>query len=262
MSLTHVPTQCPQCRSLLRVRRDLFGQQVCCGYCNLVFEAGGRGATPPVVPAEADEPITTPAESSATPAAALPVEERVAAGNHAAAPQPFRDEIETLRGERDRARDEADAMARRLVALRELVGSLGDELARAREAARAAGAERRLPVLAKDLERWRAAAAFRPRVVAVPVGPPPLPPSLDEIALVDQYIEALKGLLKTPLVNGKPFHVLFDAGRFQALQAKFREAALLADRLVSNVERSRTQKELLWHLMVAQRTDELNRKKR
>ena len=33
-------------------------------------------------------------------------------------------------------------------------------------------------------------------------------------------------------------------------------------RLISQIERSRNNKDFLWHVMIAQRTDELNRKRR
>ena len=98
--------------------------------------------------------------------------------------------------------------------------------------------------------------------VAVPVGPPPLPPSLDDIDAIDRLIETVRRLIQTPVVIGKPFHVLFDDQRFQTLQAKLREAGMLADRLISQVERSKTNKELLWHLMVARKNDEMQRKRR
>ena len=99
-------------------------------------------------------------------------------------------------------------------------------------------------------------------VAAVPVGPPPLPPSLDDLESVDRLLTTLRKLLKVAAPPGKPYHTLFDLARYLEIQAKLREANLLAERLISQVERSRNQKDLLWHLMVAQRNDEINRKRR
>jgi hypothetical protein len=126
----------------------------------------------------------------------------------------------------------------------------------------------RAPILCRDLERWsvsvqsNGATAPTTVVAAVPVGPPPLPPSLDDLETVEQHVAMLRTLLKISAPAGKPYHTLFDQPRFQAIQAKLREANLLAERLVNQVERSRNQKDLLWHLMVAQRNDEINRKRR
>jgi len=179
-------------------------------------------------------------------------------------------ELEALRAECERARADADLLAARLSVARSEVTRLREALARARAESQAASDARRLPVLARDHQRWssEAAEALRPRsvavavAVAVAVGPAPLPPSLEDLAAVERHTAMLRGLTRTPLVEGKPFYTLFDQERFQALQARLREAALIADRLINNVERSRTQKELMWHLMVARRTDELNRKRR
>jgi hypothetical protein len=52
---------------------------------------------------------------------------------------------------------------------------------------------------------------------------------------------------------------LFDFERFRALQSKLKEAALLAERLTNQFERSKDQKDLLWHLMLAQRCRDLRR---
>lgn len=274
MSLTHIPAQCPRCRSLLRVRRELLGQQVCCKYCNHVFEVGGQGSTRTTPEAE------TEAEPTAKPVWLLRNARGVGVGVEPSEPErpvepeprseptepalPSSAELDALRAERDRARADADLLAARLSVARGEVTRLRETLERAREQVRSAEAARQLPVLVRDLLRWAAEAAeeLRPRVVAVPIGPPPLPPSLDDLAAIERHTELLRALLHTPVVTGKPFFTLFDADRFQALQAKLRESALLADRLINNVERSKSQKELMWHLMVAQRTDELNRKRR
>lgn len=298
MSLTHLPAQCPRCRSLLRVRRELLGQQVCCKYCGRVFEVGGqerapRAKEPATEPEPAARPVwllrnarptpvaprvdspgdrieTRPAEPAIDPSRAPTPPGAPGAGTAepqpaaAADPGPSTAELEALRAERDQARAEADVLAARLSVARGEVDRLREALERARDQAQAAEAARRLPVLVRDLQRWVAEAleSVRPTVVAVPVGPPPLPPSLDDLAAVERHAELLRALLHTPLVAGKPFHSLFDSDRFQALQARLRESSLLADRLINNVERSKNQKEMMWHLMVAQRTDELQRKRR
>ncbi|MFO0911140.1 MAG: hypothetical protein U0794_22840 [Isosphaeraceae bacterium] len=131
-------------------------------------------------------------------------------------------------------------------------------------AARAPKPPVKLPVLCRDLARWSVPTAPAPAAVAVvtPVGPPPLPPSIDDLLVVDDQIAMLRRLLRLMPENGKPYHTLFDLQRFQVIQAKLKEANLLADRLVAQVERSRTQKDLMWHLMVAQRNDEMNRRRR
>lgn len=162
-----------------------------------------------------------------------------------------RDESEALRAALDRADAESQALAREVASLRaELDRRHADAV--------------RLPVLASDLARWSNLESRKVVVaaVAVPVGPPPLPPSLDDIDAIDRLIETVRRLIQTPVVIGKPFHVLFDDQRFQTLQAKLREAGMLADRLISQVERSKTNKELLWHLMVARKNDEMQRKRR
>jgi hypothetical protein len=160
-------------------------------------------------------------------------------------------ERDQLRGELAQSRAEKLDLTRRIAALE---AEVAERLT--------ASARVRLPVLCRDLKRWSTPAPTPVVAVAVAVGPPPLPPSLDDLASLDQQISTLKRLLRTPAVAGKPFHTQFDIQRFQLLQAKLKEAGLLAERLISQVERSRNQKEMLWHLMVAQRTDELNRKRR
>ena len=173
-----------------------------------------------------------------------------------------RDEIETLRADRDRVQAESDALAREVASLRAELD---------RRQAQAIRPPDRLPILSKDFARWSSEPTARQVVtatvavavaVAVAVGPDPLPPTLDDLDAVDRLIESVRRLGQTPVVVGKPFHALFDDKRFQALQTKLREASLLADRLISQVERSKTNKELLWHLMVARKNDELQRNKR
>jgi hypothetical protein len=169
-----------------------------------------------------------------------------------------------------RDREGSDA-ARLIASLRLECDRLRAELARAEEridVLQAEAAHRpapkgfgRLPVLCRDLARWsmpKAAVA----AAAVPIGPPPLPPTANDLEAVNQYVEALRRLLRTPVLLGKPYHAGFDAARFQVLQAKLREAAVLAEKLLGQVERSRSQKDLQWHLMVARRNDEVNRGKR
>lgn len=173
-----------------------------------------------------------------------------------------RAQILDLRAQRDRALAEVDAMAGQLATLRAELNRL--------TAAAATKPPDRLPVLARDLARWStpepAPQAPQPAVVAVTVavavGPPPLPPSLDDLEAVDHHIATIRRLIQTPAVAGQPFHTLFDDPRYQALHAKLREAGLLAERFLSQVERSRANKELLWHLMVARKNDEIHRKRR
>ena len=161
-----------------------------------------------------------------------------------------------LGAERDRLRVElADARSKQASLLQRVV-ALQAELDQRQAAPRPV----QLPVLCRDLKRWSTPPAAA--VVVVPVGPPPLPPALDDLTAIDHEIAVLRRLVHTPMVPGKPFHTQFDLPRFQLLHAKLKEAGLLAERLISQVERSKNQKEMLWHLMVAQRTDELSRKRR
>jgi hypothetical protein len=152
-----------------------------------------------------------------------------------------------------------------------LLTSFGDEhlklraeLAQAREqiAALQASLDARsrpvqLPVLCRDLARWSS-----PPKVAPTAGRPPLPPTLDDLESLNLLIGILRRLLRTPIPAGEPYHVAFDRDRYQTLQAKHREASLLAEKLFGQVERSRIQKELSWHLMMARRIDEVNRRRR
>lgn len=171
----------------------------------------------------------------------------------------IRAQILDLRAQRDRALAEVDAMAGQLAALRAELNRLTNAASRPPD---------RLPVLVRDLARWSAPEppprAPRPAAVAVAVavGPPPLPPSLDDLEAVDRHIATIRRLIQTPAATGQPFHALFDDPRYQALHAKLREAGLLAERFLSQVERSRANKELLWHLMVARKNDEIHRKRR
>jgi hypothetical protein len=115
-----------------------------------------------------------------------------------------------------------------------------------------------------DLNLWSEAepTPMRPAAVAVPVGPPPLPPSLEDLEAVERYVETVRRLVQTPHRDGKPFHTLFDDQRIQVVNTKLREANLLAERLIRELERSRDNKELLWHLMVARKNEEIHRKRR
>jgi hypothetical protein len=114
-----------------------------------------------------------------------------------------------------------------------------------------------LPVLCRDLARWSS-----PPKLAPPAGRPPLPPTLDDIEGLDLLISILRRLLRTPIPAGEPYHVAFDGDRYQTLQAKHRAASLLAEKLFGQVDRSRIQKDLSWHLMLARRLDEVNRRRR
>lgn len=161
-----------------------------------------------------------------------------------------------LRSQRDRALADAAALARR-------VADLEAELAR-REA-ESLHPPARLPVLARDVARWMAGVESEgpapTPVTAVPVGPPPLPPTIDDLDTVDRYFDLVHGFAQLQPPQGKPLHTLFDERRFQVFQARLREAGQLAERLLSQYERSRTNKEFLWHLMVAKKSDEVRKKK-
>jgi hypothetical protein len=168
--------------------------------------------------------------------------------------QLARDEADALRVERDLSLERAARMGRELDALHAALDR------------RAAAPSKNLPVLASDFARWStpwpSVAVAIAVAVAVPIGPPAAPPALDDLDAVDFLIVTLRRLLHTPVVVGKPFHSLFDDPRLQALQAKLREAHMLIERFNSQVERSRASKEMLWHLMVARKTDEIQRKRK
>jgi hypothetical protein len=177
------------------------------------------------------------------------------------------DEIEALKGDHDRTRD---ALTIRLDAARAEIGALRAEHERVLaeldrcKADRTAGTAARplpaaLPVLCSDLARWSIPSGRRP--VAVPVGPPPLPPSIDDLATADAQVAMLRRLLRHTPAPGQGYHTLFDLERFRAIRSKLQEAALLADRLIKLFERSKGQKDLLWHLMLAQRSEELHRRR-
>jgi hypothetical protein len=122
------------------------------------------------------------------------------------------------------------------------------------------GRSTQLPVLVSDLARWSAPMA--PRAPVARATPFMEPPTADDLATVDRYLAMLNALIQTPTVDGRPLHTHFDTARFQSLQTKLREAAIVADRLLAQVNRSKSTKDMLWHLMVAHRTDELRRDKR
>ena len=115
-----------------------------------------------------------------------------------------------------------------------------------------------LPILSQDLARW----STPPPATSDASTVPQAPPTADDLAVADRQVEMLRMLIRRPTTPGRPLHTHFDETRYAALQSRLRESALLADRLFNQVERSRSSKDLLWHLMVAQRTEELNRNKR
>jgi hypothetical protein len=159
-------------------------------------------------------------------------------------------------------RDEAEA---RCTGLEREVSALRTQLERlARSSPSPEAGPAALPILCHDLARWSRSTPAEPVAVAVavPVGPPPQPPSLDDLGAAAALARSLQGLLRTPVAVGTPFHSLFDPTRLHALEAELREVVLLADRLLKQVDRSRTNKELLWHLMVARRNDEVRRQRR
>jgi hypothetical protein len=183
---------------------------------------------------------------------------REARVQHLAALSSMSHALEQARARLSELATRRDELAREVIALRTDPDRVGVGVGAGE------GRAVRLPVLCRDLARWSdPLLQGRPiQVVAVAVGPPLAPPSLDDLAAVETYAGTLRRLLHTPTVDGKPFHAAFDESRFQLIQAKLREAQLLAERLLSQVERSKNNKDLLWHLMVAKRTDELNRKRR
>ena len=295
MPTTHFPAACPRCEAGLRVRREFLGQWVSCRYCGQVFEATEHPSqveTPtPRRPFEAArDPF--PRQSPFGTAGHHAQAEEALPADPLASLRAERDAaleaLEGARAEAARARarlEEEEARCRSgAAALEALRGDYQARLVEV-ETLRRDGAEEasrlnaelaklrssltppRLPVLCRDLERWSISIRMETRAavhvaVAVPVGPPPLPPSLDDLSTVDDLIAVLRALLATPSQRDQSFHTLFDAERFLALKAKLREAALLSDRLTTQVERSRTQKDLLWHLMLARRSDEVHRKRR
>jgi hypothetical protein len=177
------------------------------------------------------------------------------------------DALASVNAELAKSHSARSALIDRNAALAHEVAALRAELDR-RAVAAADGRMNLLPVLLRDLKRWSlpapelSTASAQPAAVMVATGPLPLPPSFGDLTAVEQYVEMIRGLLRTPLAAGKPYHTHFDQARLEVLQSKLCEAQLLADRLLSRVERSRNTKDLMWHLMVAQRTDELNRKRR
>ncbi|MFO0950071.1 MAG: hypothetical protein U0835_02755 [Isosphaeraceae bacterium] len=115
----------------------------------------------------------------------------------------------------------------------------------------------RPPVRFADLERWSAvpspppAAAAVVVVQAVPRPAAASAPSLEDLEAVRGAADVAGGGCCAWPAQGVPSARKFDLARFQTLQAKLREATLLGERLVSQFDRSRNQKDLLWHLMVA-----------
>ena len=160
-------------------------------------------------------------------------------------------EIATLKRDPDR---DHDALTTRLdAALAEI-----DHLRAALTAVTSARLFRAsLPVLCSDLARWSIPSG--PRPVAAPVGPPPPVPSLDDLTIAETQVAMLRRLLRSTPAPGQEYHTLFDFERFRALQSKLKEAALLAERFTNQFERSKDQKDLLWHLMLAQRCRDLRR---
>ena len=115
-----------------------------------------------------------------------------------------------------------------------------------------------LPILSRDLARWSTPEPLGP----VEESASQTPPLAEDLATAERQVEMLRKLIRLPAPPGRPLHTLFDDARYVTLQSRLREASLLAERLFSKVERSRSSKDLLWHLMVAQRTEEINRNKR
>ncbi len=154
------------------------------------------------------------------------------------------------------AREAAPAFAERLAGEHAKV----DDLNRRLEAFQAEASRRtdRLPILARDLAKWSSPTPLPPVATILPQSPP----TAEDLSAADQQVEMLRKLIRTLTTPDRPLHTLFDESRLLALQSRLRESALLAERLFNQIERSRSSKDLLWHLMVAQRTEELNRTKR
>ena len=115
-----------------------------------------------------------------------------------------------------------------------------------------------LPILSRDLARWSTPEPLEPVEEAAPQAPP----LAEDLSTAERQVEMLRRLIRLQAPPGRPLHALFDEARYVTLQSRLREASLLAERLFSQVERSRSSKDLLWHLMVAKRTEEINRNKR
>jgi hypothetical protein len=137
--------------------------------------------------------------------------------------------------------------------------------------ARRSASTDRLPILARDLVRWvdpglsrlSAAIAMHDAVIVAPIEDAvTLGPSPADVALVDRIIGSIKRLNGLPDVDGRPFHTRVDEQRLEAFQSRLREMVMLAERLTARVRRSRDNKSLLWHLMLAQRSEDVRRKPR
>ncbi len=185
-------------------------------------------------------------------------------GNETEALRAERDELSHTRDVLQLALDDAEAAARlsatahaeRLAEEEAKVAVLNQRI----ESLRGAESSRKnlLPILSRDLARWSTPPPLPPEEEVIPQ----TPPSADDLAAAERQVEMLRKLIRIPAVPGRPLHTLFDEARYVTLQSRLREASLLAERLFSQVERSRSSKDLLWHLMVAQRTEEINRNKR
>jgi hypothetical protein len=167
----------------------------------------------------------------------------------------------------DAARADRDGLAERHERLTRRVAELERRLA-----SRGASADK-LPVLGRDLARWSDPALARlsgsGRRVTAPVSlvavltddgaPGPAP---DDVTLAERLVTALKRLNSLPDVRGRPFHTEVDEPRLEALIARLREASALAERVTARVKRSRDNKSLIWHMMLAQRTADVRKKRR
>ena len=181
-----------------------------------------------------------------------------------------------LVAEHDRGRAKAEALASRVQ--QDLAESRAREvglLARVErmecEAEARPAKTQMFPILCSDLRRWsRPLSVAEPQVRAEPIrvsvravdgGAPALPPSLGDIAAVESLTDAIRSMLSIP-VNGQPYHTRFDDARFKLIQTRLRELTQMAERLISHVDRSRTNRDMGWHLMVAKRSDEIQRQRR